>query len=460
RHGLHLAPRRALAPARLIGRLVAARGERAQARRATQRRLSAATPPRWLAPVSGAAHVVTEAIMQAPLARQTHDYLAHELAVARRDFARRGLQQAMLSPTISLPVAPVVDLLSTTLMPAISAAGATRNSERGTRYMVALRPLAPKAVAEAEPRSAPFGWLCDGWLLVTLLTAIVASVAACVYFFHLHGLALDDDASTHMRIARSVFDSLTPGLAQLGTVWLPLPDVLLWPFVWNNYLWSTGLAGALASMPCFIAASVYIYLIAKDLSGSRPTAYVATLAFILNPNILYLQTTALTESAMLAMFAAAAYFFLRWLRADSSSGSGNLIGLALCIFLATLTRYESWALYVAIACLIVATGALRRWSVRRVLGDLVVYCSLGGFGIALWLGWNALVTGNPLYFQNGAYSPKAQQTHFLAANTLPTFHNWSQTFTVYAVDMVEFIGPAVLLLAISGAVYFGAHFWR
>ena len=57
-----------------------------------------------------------------------------------------------------------------------------------------------------------------------------------------------------MRLARRVFDSATPGLAQIGTMWLPLPHVLMWPFIWNDFLWRTGLAGAFAAMPCFIIA--------------------------------------------------------------------------------------------------------------------------------------------------------------------------------------------------------------
>ena len=39
------------------------------------------------------------------------------------------------------------------------------------------------------------------------------------------------DAVAHINIARRVFDSRTPGLLQLGTVWLPLPHLLMIPFL-------------------------------------------------------------------------------------------------------------------------------------------------------------------------------------------------------------------------------------
>src|SRR5271157_3576646 len=43
-----------------------------------------------------------------------------------------------------------------------------------------------------------------------------------------HGmLLLYGDAVAHLHIARRVFDSLTPGFRQLGSVWLPLPHILL-----------------------------------------------------------------------------------------------------------------------------------------------------------------------------------------------------------------------------------------
>jgi hypothetical protein len=300
-------------------------------------------------------------------------------------------------------------------------------------------------------------WSRDGWLVATLLTAMAASVTACVYFFNIHALALDDDAATHMRLARGVFDAVTPGLAQIGTVWLPLPDVLLWPFVWNDYLWRTGLAGALAAMPCFVIASVYLYRVAYEVSGARAASFAGALAFVLNPNILYLQTTALTEPLMLALTAAAGYYFLRWVKTDTTQ---TLLATAFCMFLATLTRYEGWSLLAALTVLIAVIGLLKRRPIRRVLGEVLTFFTPGGLGIALWLAWNALITGNPLYFENGGYSPKAQQAHFLEANTLPTYHNLGQSLLTYAVDLLEVAGPVVVALAVVALAIYGWRFWR
>ena len=68
-------------------------------------------------------------------------------------------------------------------------------------------------------------------------TALVAQLAACVsfisfaFYFQHSDLLLYGDAVAHINIARRVFDSRTPGLLQLGTVWLPLPHLLILSFL-------------------------------------------------------------------------------------------------------------------------------------------------------------------------------------------------------------------------------------
>ena len=67
-------------------------------------------------------------------------------------------------------------------------------------------------------------------------TALVAWLAFCIsilsflYYFRQGEILLYGDAVAHINIARRVFDSRTPGLLQLGTVWLPLPHLLMIPF--------------------------------------------------------------------------------------------------------------------------------------------------------------------------------------------------------------------------------------
>jgi len=70
-------------------------------------------------------------------------------------------------------------------------------------------------------------------LLLTRLAAVI-SFGALIFYYRQGAILLYGDAVAHINIARRVIDSRTPGLFQLGTVWLPLPHVLNIPFVAND----------------------------------------------------------------------------------------------------------------------------------------------------------------------------------------------------------------------------------
>jgi len=80
------------------------------------------------------------------------------------------------------------------------------------------------------------------------------------------------DAAAHLNIARRVTDSRTPGLDQLGTVWLPLPHLLMAPLARDNRLWRTGLAGAIPSAGCFVLAGAFLFAAVKSIFSSRAAA--------------------------------------------------------------------------------------------------------------------------------------------------------------------------------------------
>src|ERR1700751_1454516 len=101
------------------------------------------------------------------------------------------------------------------------------------------------------------------------------------------------DAVAHIKIARHVFDSRTPGLLQLGSVWLPLPHLLTIPFVVNSGIWQTGIGGSIGSLISYVFAGLGMFRLLSFCS--RVAAWAGALFFDLNPNLLYVQTTALNE---------------------------------------------------------------------------------------------------------------------------------------------------------------------
>jgi cellulose synthase/poly-beta-1,6-N-acetylglucosamine synthase-like glycosyltransferase len=283
----------------------------------------------------------------------------------------------------------------------------------------------------------------DPWLTITLVIACIVSIAAMWFFFSLHQTLLYGDAYAHMAIARRLFDSATPGLAQLGGVWLPLPHLVMVPFIWNDTLWRTGVAGSIPSMICYIIASVYIFLSARRLTRDSQASFIGTLLFMLNPNMLYLQTTPLSELVLTATLTMTCYYFLAWVQEEDTN---QLIKAAIASFLATLARYDGWSLFFVLAVLVVVIGRQKghRWA--HIEGNLLVFCSLGGLGIGLWLLWCSIIFGDPLYFLHGPFSAQAQQAELLKQGVLFTYHNLPASILVYLAVLIKTIGPGLAIL--------------
>ncbi len=291
----------------------------------------------------------------------------------------------------------------------------------------------------------------DLWLFATIIISCISSIVACQYYFLHKEILLNPDAHSHLRISRGVFDSLTPGLAQLGSVWLPLPHVLMWPFIWNDYLWHSGLAGSFVAMPCYVVAAIYLFLAAKRITRNSGASFVGTLVFIFNPNVLYLQTTPLSETVCMVTFIAACYYFLVWIQEDTIK---SLVLTSGCIFLATLARYDGWPLFVALLCFIPLVGLFKHHRFPRIQGNMITFVLLGGLGIALWFIWNKMIFGDPLYFQRGVYSSQAQQMLLVANNTLFSYHNLWQAIRFYTIDSAQSVGSLLLFLLVVALLWF------
>src|SRR5437667_6302055 len=107
--------------------------------------------------------------------------------------------------------------------------------------------------------------------LVAQLAATV-SIASFFYYLRQGDALLYGDAVAHINIARRVFDSQTPGLLQLGTVWLPLPHLLMIPFLFSDWMWRTGLCGSIPSMIAFVLGALGIFRLTRGmLKGAAST---------------------------------------------------------------------------------------------------------------------------------------------------------------------------------------------
>ncbi len=283
------------------------------------------------------------------------------------------------------------------------------------------------------------------WLpvaVVAVLTSLLSAAAA--WFVWRQGWTLYyGDAEAHLNIARRVIDSRNPGYGQLGTAWLPLLHILLLPFVAQDALWRSGLAGAIAPAVCFTVGVTFLFAAVRRIFLSTAAGAVGAALYALNPNTLYLQSIPMTEPVFFAALAAALYFTVRFRETQSL---GSVAGAGIAVTLGALTRYDAWFLIPFVAAYFLVTGR------RRFLAAAVFFV-LASIGPLLWLGFNAWVFDNVLEFYNGAASAKAIQ-HGLP---YPGKNDW-QLALIYYGWAVRACAGAPLFFA--GALGILAALWK
>ena len=247
-----------------------------------------------------------------------------------------------------------------------------------------------------------------------------ASLLAFLFYLQRADVLRYGDAVAHINISRKVFDSQTPGLLQLGTVWLPLPHLLMLPFLLSNWMWKTGIGGSVPSMLAYVFLVSGVFRLVR---GALPhnadgnelangPAWMAAAIVGLNPNLLYLQSTAMTEVLYLTFFLWTIVFFAEFTRALGDedglgvSARSKLIRCAWCVAAAEWTRYDGWFLAAIVSLL--ALGILYRFRNSAGAKFLALKFLLVVCGPAiLWLAYNAVVYRNPIEFATGPYSAKA-----------------------------------------------------
>jgi len=264
-------------------------------------------------------------------------------------------------------------------------------------------------------------WGSEVRLLAWLATCV--SILFFLVYFQRGEVLLYGDAVAHMNIARRVFDSKTPGLLQLGTVWLPLPHLLMIPFLISGEMWRRGAGGSIPSLVAYVFGVVGMFRLVRGALSRKPetdaaarvAAWIAAIAYAANPNLIYIQTTAMGEALYLAFFIWGVAYFSESMRGDAKA----LTKCGLCLAAACLTRYDGWFLAVAMAGAVVLFSSgmcnflLRKAPNGKATGfrhprtAVAKFVLIAAAAPALWLTYNGIVYRNPLEFENGPYSAKA-----------------------------------------------------
>jgi len=296
--------------------------------------------------------------------------------------------------------------------------------------------------------NAPANSRWDVEVRVLALLAVWVSVFSFLFYFRSGDVLLYGDAVAHINIARRVFDSRTPGLLQLGTVWLPLPHLLMIPFLISNEMWQRGVGGSIPSMAAYVFGVIGMFRLMRGIlsrgvlsregepgGAVRVGAWTAAVVYGANPNLIYMQSTAMGEALYLAFFIWAVVFFSEFVRGDARA----LTKCGLCLAAACLTRYDGWFLALGMVAGMVISqvwqqrgGEIRgsrdagggsgagappdsraRLSPHEPFPRSLLSRRMVGFVLTaaaapvLWLAYNGIVYRNPLEFENGPYSAKA-----------------------------------------------------
>ena len=298
---------------------------------------------------------------------------------------------------------------------------------------------------------------------------IAGTIAALHY--HRLGLTLAHyDARAHLVVARRVLDSLTPGWQQVGAVWLPLPHLLnLFP-VQIDAWYRSGASGVAISIASMALAAGAIASLVQRTTGSIAGGVVAAALLMLNPDVLYLQSTPMTEPLLFGTTFLAVAVIARWatevgppegpppknteqhaLRI-STDGRGRrwpeTAAAGWASIAAVLTRYEAWPIVASAIVLAFAVLLRRGWRLADALRAVR--------GLALWPMWaiaaflvNSKVSVGAWFVSSG----------FFVAENPARGHPWLAWMQVWR-GLGELSGAAIPWLACAAAIVIVAAFVR
>lgn len=293
-----------------------------------------------------------------------------------------------------------------------------------------------------------------------LIGAVTASAIAIAWSWRNDALLNYGDAVAHMHIARRVFDCHQPRLSQLGSVWLPLPHILLLPFVQVYSWWASGIAGIAPSALAYVAACAGLYRLARRWMPPAASA-LALIFFAANPNMLYLQTTAMTEPLFVCEMIWMVVLLVDWRRQldlDELKAERKLKWIAAILVAAVFTRYDGWILAL-IAWTSIGVWLFRRDQLRSRtfwLASIAVVAA----PIA-WFVYNTVAFGDWLEFARGPYSATAIELRTATHGAGPPHPGWHNPwvgllFYVKASEMDTVAaawGNTMLIVSVLGAAW-------
>jgi hypothetical protein len=244
-----------------------------------------------------------------------------------------------------------------------------------------------------------------------------------------------------------VLDSLTPEYSQIGAVWLPLPHLLNLLPVQVDAFYRSGASAVVISILSFALACYAIARVIGRITGSRVAAAIGVGMFAVDPNVLYLQSTPMTEPLLFGLVLWSIVLVHDWLEKRLQEPvSGRDVSHARAtagwvLVLACLTRYEAWlvtAALLSLSAIVLWRRGFSLFSAMSETGHLAIFPVLA---ILLFFFHSWFTTG-AWFVTGGFYVPD----------------NVAHGSVVKAVGAVLFgmrtlIGRPLVLAAIAGVIW-------
>lgn len=320
------------------------------------------------------------------------------------------------------------------------------------------------ATARAVPAAISLGPSRPVLLLALARVAgfLVGVPMLCGYVYLALGLHLmlglgiyEGDSLSRTANAMYVLLSRDPHVAAIGFVWNPLPSIVQLPLVLAlDPFGLVFLAGPLQSALFGVAGIVALDRILRLAGVASWPRRTLCLVYGLNPMVAFYGANGMSEAALIFFMLAATGQFLRWARGGKRDA---LILFAILSAGTFLVRYEGIAFAAAgVFALTVAFLVSKDLEPDRLEAILLTYLVPIMYVIALWLFFNWILVGDPLYFYRSSYGNLAQTEGFRRGETYLSFAIGSLPGSLtYALTRWAYVFPAVVpivVLALGRAV--------
>lgn len=230
---------------------------------------------------------------------------------------------------------------------------------------------------------------------IALFLVVFAAYTALGWYTTVHLLAAPFDAVSRLAHADFVLHADPGKLTAIGFVWPPVITLVLIPFAvvdgLANSLWALPLMSSMFAAGMFAVINRTYRLLGMGFLAR----YALLVAFAFNPFLARYASNGMGEIVSLFFVAVAMHYLIKWI---VDGHDWHLAPSGMAWALAMLSRYEIglYALAAGIAVALILWR--RRASGARAEGTLLLYVAPVVYCLLLWVLFNFLITGNPLYF--------------------------------------------------------------